>query len=450
MQCFALVSSRRCMNRVHGRSRHCGSHQRKKYTCDADGVFRQYSVSSSHSGLAAIIPRLVADPRFIDVLTAITSNKEGVLRRIISVDGRFTSGRKMVEFCAANGLKGVRLGIFAAVCAYMNRTNLVVRLQSVVRRWLAQQASGVTVRLIRRMMLMRQKIRQIIFIQRWVRCWMMRRRIWGRDASRIVSYMAKKIIPNLPSIIKIQRFVRSVVHERVQRIHPCPYTGEAGWEIPKEQRTTIIHIVHTENQTRKHLRRYNLIWLHEDMLHQSRTRQQMIEPSTRQIMDDALVVGIARRAWVCTRIYGRFLYKKPGPYERSRDWLDPNNHTEIRSIYCISMLLFDTAFCLGLSPDEVHPERLWRIGRRNEYVISLLDIMQDVVSTVRLGGRDPEIMDFVASIGYVLDPAFLFYPENETFFIGEFFLIIYELANVARVKIDLRHVCDKITRLLQT
>lgn len=400
--------------------------------------------------MAAIIPRLVADPQFKDVLTAITLNREGILRRIITTDGRFYSGRKMVEFCAANDLKGVRLGIFAGVCAYMNRTNLVVRLQSVVRRWLAQQTSGVTVRLIRRMMLMRQRIRQIIYIQRWVRCWQMRRRIWGQDASRIVAYMTKKIIPNLSSIIRIQRFVRRVVHERVQRIHPCPYTGEAGWEIPKEQRTTIIHIVQTANQTRKHLRRYNLIWLHEDMLQQSKTRQQMIEPSTRQMMDDALVVGIARRAWICTRIHGRFLYKKPGPYEISRDWLDPNNHTEIRSIYCISMLLFDTAFCLGLSPDDVQPERLWHVGRRNDYVASLLDIMQDVVGTIRSGGRDPEIMNFVASIGYVLDPALLFYPENETFFIGEFFLIIYELANVARMKIDLQHVCDKIVGLLQT
>ena len=262
----------------------------------------------------------------------------------------------------------VKARAFLGVCLTLKRrADIITRLQAIARGTLSRRETGVTPELIKIRVRYNKHTKKITKIQRWWRHWN-----WLKNLPVSPKEMVKRYIPNTHKIVFLQNFMSYYIKRKIHRSHGCPYSGENYWDIPKEDR--MVYCYKAGNAT--HWRYYDIQWLHEDFLHQTRDKRFVVEPTTKEELPEEFVVEVARAAWRRTRLDNCYLHKeeieakevkeakeaKEGEekaeimYNRYRDW---DSQFARRSLYCFSLMLFDIADKFDIPIDEVDP-LAWR------------------------------------------------------------------------------------------
>ena len=182
---------------------------------------------------------------------------------------------------------------FLGVCfTALNNLHRIIRLQAIIRGALDRKRTGINPQLIRTRVNYQSSLKSVVRIQRWWRHWH-----WLKNLPVSPQEMRERYIPNLKKIELIKRKMREYVKHKVRHSHGCPYSGEEYWDIPHEKR--IVYKYHEGKNT--HWRYYDILWLHEDFLHQTSQKRFVVEPATKKEFPDEFVVEVARAAWNITR-----------------------------------------------------------------------------------------------------------------------------------------------------
>jgi hypothetical protein len=252
---------------------------------------------------------------------------------------------------------------FLGVCyVVLKNTDKLVKLQALARGYISRRETGINPSLLKARVNYQPHIEKIEKIQRWWRHWR-----WLRNLPVSPKEMRERFIPNINKIKILQRAIKNYVHDKIRHSHNCPYSGEDYWKIEKKNK--IVYKYQEGNNT--HWRYYDLLWLHEDFIHQTAEKRFVVEPATKKEFPEEFVVEVARAAWIRTRLDNCYLRDDPEEkeqkvpeYNKFRDW---NERFPRRSLYCFSMMLFDIAHSFGISLDKINPIEWRKPERRYHY-----------------------------------------------------------------------------------
>lgn len=288
---------------------------------------------------------------------------------------------------------------FLGVCyAISCNLQLLIKLQAIVRGANDRRRTGITPTLIHLRAIYRPSTKKIVKIQRWWRHWH-----WLKNLPISPQEMRERYIPHIDKIEFIKRYLRNYVHRKVRYSHNCPYSGEDYWKIPKEKRVVFKHQVGMNT----YWRYYDIMWLHEDFIHQTAEKRFVVEPVIKEEFPEQFVVEVARTAWICTRKKRIYLCdeKNEGKeinereeYKIVRDW---NNSFSRRSLYRFSLLLFDIADLFEIPIDEIDPIR-WRKPemryRYQSFCLRIAPPLCDIARNTNIYYLDNEVRCFAREI----------------------------------------------------
>jgi hypothetical protein len=150
---------------------------------------------------------------------------------------------------------------------------------------------------------------------------------------------------NVKEIISLQRKVRKHIRYKVKHSHPCPYSQEDYWDIPKKYR--VFYKYKTGDIT--HWRYYDIRWLHIDFRYQCETKRFVVEPCTKEEFPNSFLEMIAKKIWRLTRIEKDNLLLDE--YVIEDDW---RNGLRNRSFYCFMLMVLDLGFFLNIEIPNIN------------------------------------------------------------------------------------------------
>jgi hypothetical protein len=256
--------------------------------------------------------------------------------------------------------------IFFGICLYFDKfcIDKLINLQANIRGFLDRKNHHINYKIIKIRVKYNNNTDKILKIQKWWRYWSYLKKLPVKSKD-MLHYQR-----NIDKIILLQRVIKNFIDYKVKRSHNCPYSGEDYWKINKNRK--IVYIYLTNNNT-KHWRYYDLEWLHEDFLHQSKEKRFLVEATTKEEYPDDFVLDVAKKAWHMTRIENNFLEKKENEekkYNFCRDWEDLFSR---RSLYCFTLMLYDVANMLDINYNILEPEKWRHNDMRAKYQIFFLN-----------------------------------------------------------------------------
>jgi hypothetical protein len=184
-----------------------------------------------------------------------------------------------------------------------------------------------------------------------------KRKFYSKSLPHTSSEIDKWISEHIYYVKKNENLYKEYVKYRLQHSYGCPYSADEFWEIPKENRVVYKDCLSEfENKEQNYWRYYNILYLHEDFLHQTDEKRFLLEPVTKKEFPETFVVEVARKSWYLTRIKNNYLNKSENGEIYSEEWHSMGgDYFHCRSMYRFSLMLFDFLKRLEIPIKEINP-----------------------------------------------------------------------------------------------